>query len=97
MMEAKRSSETSVLTKAMRRNIPGDGILRVDFSIMFKALHADSPKSLHLILPVAERYVWWQVVELLSPHTNKAMRKLRIQLEEQIIGSVQTSPRLQWL
>lgn len=46
---------------------------------------------------VAERYVWWQVVEVLSPHTNKAMRDLRSQLEEEIIGSSHTSSRLESL
>jgi hypothetical protein len=32
MMEAIRSSETSVLKRATRRNIPEDGILRLNFA-----------------------------------------------------------------
>ncbi|XP_033610621.1 endothelin-converting enzyme homolog [Cryptotermes secundus] len=44
-------------------------------------------------LETIQRYVWWQVVEVLSPHTNKAMRELHSQLEEQILGSSHTSSR----
>jgi hypothetical protein len=54
-----------------------------------------SLRAYYFFSPVAERYIWWQVVEVLSLHTNKAMQKLHNQLEEQIIGSVHTSPRLQ--
>jgi hypothetical protein len=50
MMEAQRSSETSGLTRAPRRNIPEDGILEecVD-------LYIDSPIHLHgLVLSYAQ-------------------------------------------
>ncbi|KAJ9587777.1 hypothetical protein L9F63_018803 [Diploptera punctata] len=40
-----------------------------------------------------QRYVWWQVVELLSPHTNKAMRFLKNQLTEKYFGTLQRTSR----
>jgi len=41
--------------------------------------------------------VWWQVVEVLAPHTNKVMRDLRNQLLEQFFGTVPASSRLELL
>jgi hypothetical protein len=38
IMEAIRSSETSVLTRAKRRNIPEDGIIRVYFCVWYSFL-----------------------------------------------------------
>ncbi|XP_021930989.1 endothelin-converting enzyme homolog isoform X2 [Zootermopsis nevadensis] len=39
-------------------------------------------------LETIQRYVWWQVLEVLAPHTNKVMRDLRNQLLEHIYGTL---------
>ena len=45
------------------------------------------------MISVLERYVWWQVVEILAPHTNKAMRKLKNELFENFLGNLPRTSR----
>jgi hypothetical protein len=52
MMEAIRSSDTSFLTNAIRRNIPEDGILEVVISSVLSETAVQFTELLFLLVPV---------------------------------------------